>query len=92
MEAFVRGKGPCLTAAAAALSEQAKVKDKDKDGDPAPPLACLLVAPISAAFDVPPPAPPAPGAAFTLLVPALARGPDPLVATANGVWKALGKG
>jgi transposase len=37
LEAFFRGKGPRLTAAAAALSEQANVKDKE--GDPAPPPA-----------------------------------------------------
>jgi transposase len=37
LEAFFRGKGPCLTAAAAALSEQANVKDKE--GEPALPPA-----------------------------------------------------
>jgi transposase len=37
LEACFRGKGPCLTAAATALSEHAN--DKDTEGDPAPPPA-----------------------------------------------------
>ena len=37
LEAFFRGKGSCLTATAAALSERANGKDKAKEGDPALP-------------------------------------------------------
>jgi transposase len=39
LEAFFRGRGPCLTAAAAALRERAQRKEGETVGDPAPPPA-----------------------------------------------------
>jgi transposase/helix-turn-helix resolvase-like protein/transposase IS204/IS1001/IS1096/IS1165 family protein len=39
LEAFFRGKGSCLTAAATVLSEGTNAKEAGKDGEPAPPPA-----------------------------------------------------